>query len=113
MAKAADYPEVARAAIREMHRQVGDLVLDERGRARRGVLVRHLVMPGGLDETRSILHFLAHEISPDTFVNIMPQYRPEGLAAQHPTIARPLTGSEFRQALAIAGGEGLRRLGRG
>lgn len=112
LAKAADYPDVARAAIKEMHGQVGDLVLDERGLARRGLLVRHLVMPGGLDDTRQILRFLAQEVSPDTFVNVMPQYRPEGLASQHPTIARPLTGSEFQAAVAIASEEGLRRLAR-
>ena len=107
LANAADYPDVARAAIKEMHRQVGDLVLDDRGLARRGLLVRHLVMPGGLDETREILRFLAREVSPDTFVNLMPQYRPEGLASRFPTIARPLSGSEFQAAVAIAREEGL------
>ena len=91
-----------------MHRQVGDLVLDEHGLARRGLLVRHLVMPGGLDETREILRFLAREVSPDTFVNVMPQYRPEGLASRYPAIARPLAPSEFRQAVASAREEGLR-----
>jgi putative pyruvate formate lyase activating enzyme len=113
LAHAADYPEVARAAIKTMHRQVGDLVLDEHGLARRGLLVRHLVMPGGLEETRQILRFLAREISPETFVNLMPQYRPEGLAGRYPAIARPLTTSEFREAMAMAREEGLRRLARG
>jgi putative pyruvate formate lyase activating enzyme len=113
LAAAADYPEVARAAIREMHRQVGDLVLDQRGLARRGLLVRHLVMPGGLEETRQILRFLAQEVSPDTFVNVRPQYRPAGLACQHAAIARRLQGSDFEQALAIAREEGLRRLAHG
>jgi putative pyruvate formate lyase activating enzyme len=108
LAKAADYPDVARAAIQEMHRQVGDLVLDEHGLARRGLLVRHLVMPAGLDESREILRFLATEVSPDTFVNVMPQYRPEGLASQYPAIARPLTPREFREAVAIAREEDLR-----
>ena len=108
LAKAADYPEVARVAIKEMYRQVGDLVLDERGLARRGLLVRHLVMPGGLDETREILQFLAREVSPHTFVNVMPQYRPAGLASQYPAIACPLVPREFRQAAKIAGEEGLR-----
>ena len=112
LAKAADYPEVARAAIKEMHRQVGDLVLDEHGLARRGLLVRHLVMPGGLDETREILRFLAREVSPDTFVNVMPQYRPEGLASRYPAIARPLSRAEFQDAVRIAQEEGLRRLAR-
>lgn len=113
LANAPDYPDVARAAIKEMYRQVGDLVLDEHGLARRGLLVRHLVMPGEPDETRQILRFLAKEVSPGTFVNVMPQYLPEGLVSQHPTIARPLKGSEFQQALAIASDEGLRRLARG
>jgi putative pyruvate formate lyase activating enzyme len=108
LANAADYPEVARAAVKEMHRQVGDLVLDERGLARRGLLVRHLVIPGGLDETREILHFLAHEVSPHTFVNVMPQYRPEGLAGRHPAIARPLSPQEFRQAVDLAREQNLR-----
>jgi putative pyruvate formate lyase activating enzyme len=108
LAQAADYPEVARAAIQEMHRQVGDLSLDEQGLARRGLLVRHLVMPGGLDETRAILQFLAEEVSSDTFVNVMPQYRPEGLASQYPAIAQPLTWREFRKAEALARELGLR-----
>ena len=111
LANAADYPEVARAAIKEMYRQVGDLVLDEHGLARCGVLVRHLVMPSGMDETREILRFLAREVPPDTFVNVMPQYRPEGRASQYPAIARPLTRREFREAQAWAREEGLRLAG--
>jgi len=70
------YPDAARAAVREMHRQVGDFVTDDRGLARHGLLVRHLVMPGGLADSREILRFLAEEISPDTYVNLMDQYRP-------------------------------------
>ena len=113
LVNAPDYPDVARAAVKEMHRQVGDLVLDDHGLAQRGVLVRHLVMPGGLDETRAILRFLAREVSPDTFVNLMPQYRPEGMASRFPAIARPLSESEFHAAVVIAREEGLRRLARG
>ena len=104
--------EAHRAAIKEMHRQVGDLILDERGLASRGLLVRHLVMPGGLEETRQILRFLACEVSAETFVNIMPQYRPAGLAARYPAIARPLRRAEFDKAIVIARQEGLRRLAR-
>jgi hypothetical protein len=68
----------------------------------------HLVMPGGLDETREILRFLSQEVSPNTFVNVMPQYHPEGLAMQHEAIARPLRASEFRDAVAAAQAVGLR-----
>lgn len=74
--KAKDYPDRAREAVSEMHRQVGDLRFNPDGTACRGMLIRHLVMPGLLDETRAIFRWLADEISPDTWVNIMPQYRP-------------------------------------
>jgi putative pyruvate formate lyase activating enzyme len=77
LCKAKNYPEAARAAIREMHRQVGDLRFGPDGLARRGLLVRHLVMPGQTDETAAIMEWLAEEISTDTYVNVMGQYRPE------------------------------------
>lgn len=109
LAKAPDYCEVACQAIKEMHRQVGDLEIDQRGLARRGLLVRHLVMPNGLAGTRDVMRFLAREISPDTFVNIMPQYRPEGHADRFAQINRPISLDEFSQAMAIAHEEGLRR----
>jgi putative pyruvate formate lyase activating enzyme len=109
---AEDYPQVACDAIREMHRQVGDLVLDDHGLARRGLLVRHLVMPGGLEETRQIVRFLAREISTDTFVNLMPQYHPEGHAAQFPTINRRITTAEYHAAMGVAREEGLWRFAR-
>lgn len=109
LARAPKYFEVAKAAVVEMHRQVGDLELDGTGLARRGLLVRHLVMPGGLEETRQIMRFLAREVSPETFVNIMPQYRPEANAVNHPEINRPITLKEYRQAVAIAKEEGLHR----
>jgi len=111
-ARAPDYPEVACRAIKEMHRQVGDLVLDESGLARRGLLVRHLVMPGCLEDTRRVMRFLAEEISRDTFVNLMPQYRPQGLAHRYEGISRPLRIDEYRQALAAAREAGLWRLDR-
>ncbi len=107
---APDYPGVAKAAFREMHRQVGDLVLDGRGIARRGLLVRHLVMPGGLAGTRAVMRFLAREMSPNTYVNIMAQYRPCGLAHRYPAIARPITAAEYREALEAAAAEGIHRL---
>ena len=112
LARASDYFEVAKAAVLEMHRQVGDLETDEEGIARRGLLVRHLVMPEGLDETRQIMRFLAREVSRDTFVNVMPQYHPAAHAAEHPRINRPITLEEYYQALAIAEEEGLWRLDR-
>ena len=109
-AKARDYPEVAKKAILEMHRQVGDLVLDEEGVATKGLLVRHLVMPGGLYETREIFRFLAREVSVDTYVNVMDQYRPCGKAHQYPSINRRLQNDEFQRALKLAAEAGLRRL---
>jgi putative pyruvate formate lyase activating enzyme len=110
--KAADYPDCARAAIRAMHEQVGPLVLDEDGLARRGLLIRHLVMPGGLEETRRILEWIARELGPDTYVNLMDQYYPAGKvnAATFPDINRRLTAFEFVEAQRIAGDLGLRRL---
>lgn len=107
LAAASDYPQVMKAALREMHRQVGDLVM-EGGVARRGLLVRHLVMPGGAAETRSIIDFLADEISGNTYVNVMGQYRPEYRAGGDPTIARYPTREEIRAARAWALGRGLR-----
>jgi putative pyruvate formate lyase activating enzyme len=77
LARAADYPQVAREAIGEMHRQVGDLSFSSDGLARRGLLVRHLVMPGQVDESAAIFGWLHDDVSPDTYVNIMGQYRPE------------------------------------
>jgi len=107
---AADYPVRARVALREMHRQVGELRLDQRGIAQRGLLVRHLVMPRGLAGTRSILNFIAREISPNTYVNVMDQYRPCGEAVGRADIGRSITAAEYEAALQIAKEEGLRRL---
>ncbi len=110
LANAPDYHEVACRAVKEMHRQVGDMLLDKQGLARRGLLVRHLVMPGGLEDTRRIMRFLARELSPDTLVNVMPQYHPAGYAHRYPAINRPLEIEEYRKALDIAKEEGLRRV---
>ncbi len=107
---APDYPERARAALREMHRQVGDLVLDGSGRAQRGVLVRHLVMPGGLAGTPELVDFIAKEVSAHTYVNIMDQYHPCGEASGNSAINRRITHAEFRQALEAAEKAGLTRL---
>ncbi len=103
--KRADYPEVARETIREMHRQVGDLVLDEDGLARRGVIVRHLVMPGLLDETEAILRFVAEELGGGCYVNLMAQYYVSGKVGkdgQYGEIARGICREEYERALALA-----------
>lgn len=110
--KAADYPEVARQTLREMHRQVGDLVTTKDGVAVRGVLVRHLVMPGGTDETGEILRFLADEISRDTYVNLMDQYHPSGDVdpGRYPELCRRPDASELESAFSAAAEAGIRRL---
>jgi putative pyruvate formate lyase activating enzyme len=107
---APDYPEAARTAIQEMHRQVGDLVTDSDGIAQRGLLVRHLVMPNDAAGTKEISAFLAGEISPETYVNIMDQYRPCGTAHQDPLINRRLTSQEYRESVRTAKDQGLTRL---
>jgi putative pyruvate formate lyase activating enzyme len=110
--KAPDYPERARDAIREMHRQVGDLTMNENGIALRGVLLRHLVMPGGVAGTREIMRFIAKEISPDTYVNIMDQYQPCGNAYKYPPLDRCITHDEYEEALRAAREEGIGRFDR-
>ena len=107
---APDYRERAMDSIREMHRQVGDLVLDENGIAVRGLLVRHLVMPRDVAGTREVMNFLANEISPSTYVNVMDQYRPCGKAQEDEWINRRLSASEYREAVGAAREAGLHRL---
>lgn len=107
-----DYPEVARAVVTAMHAQVGDLVVDEDGLASSGLIVRHLVMPGLVDDARAILDWLA-DLSIDTYVNVMDQYRPDHKVLdrdRYAEIGRPTTSSEFRRALAAAEQVGLWRL---
>jgi putative pyruvate formate lyase activating enzyme len=106
---AADYPDVVKEAVKEMHRQVGDLVLDTQGIAQHGLLVRHLVMPEGLAGTQQVMRFLSREVSPGTYVNIMDQYHPCGEATE-PPLNRGITVSEYRQALTMAESEGISRL---
>ena len=107
---AEDYPEVALAAVRAMHQQVGTLAISSDGLATRGVLIRHLVMPGALEETRAILTWIATELGPNTYVNLMDQYRPAGKvsASRYAEINRPVSPDEFRAAWEIAKGLGLR-----
>lgn len=108
---AKDYPEVARRSIREMHRQVGELKLDEEGLAKRGVLVRHLVLPGGIAGTREITRFLAREVSEDTYLNVMSQYLPAGKVSNEKfaEINRPITSQEHMDAISAARKAGLHR----
>ncbi len=113
---APDYPEVARRAIAEMHRQVGPLVFDEHGLAKRGVLIRHLVMPGLLDESRAIFEWIASALGPDAYVNVMDQYHPAGKVLERPEryadIARRLDDVEHEAALDLARRAGLWRFDR-
>jgi putative pyruvate formate lyase activating enzyme len=110
---AADYPDKARSAVREMHRQVGDLVVDKDGIAQRGLIVRHLVLPQGQAGSREVLRFIATEISKSTYVNLMDQFYPCGGLAPGSPLARRITREEFAAALEIAQEEGLTRLDRG
>lgn len=109
---APDYPEAARQALKEMHRQVGDLELDGRGIARRGLLVRHLVMPGGLAGTPQVMRFIAREVSPRTYVNVMSQYRPCGRAHEVAGLEAALSADEYHRAVQAAIAEGITRLDR-
>jgi putative pyruvate formate lyase activating enzyme len=108
--QAGDYPEVARRAIIEMHRQVGDLQVDDAGIARRGLLIRHLVLPNGLAGTREIMRFIAQRISPDSYVNVMSQYRPCGRGAEVKGLNRHLLPEEYQLAVKAAQQEGISRL---
>jgi putative pyruvate formate lyase activating enzyme len=103
------YTAVARAAIREMHRQVGDLSMNEEGIAERGLLVRHLVLPGGLAGTEVVVRFLSEEISRNTYLNVMEQYYPEYNACSYPELERRITMKEYRDAVRLAAAAGLTR----
>jgi putative pyruvate formate lyase activating enzyme len=108
--KAPNYPQVNQTAIKEMHRQVGDLQLDSRGIATRGLLVRHLVLPNNLAGTDQIVHFLADKISKNTYLNLMDQYRPAYRAHNLPDLNRRISRDEYQQALHWANEAGLNRL---
>ena len=113
-AKAPDYPETARSAIKEMHRQVGPLVVDEQGIALRGVLLRHLIMPGGVAGTEDIMNWIGRELGPKTYVNLMAQYHAAGRVgdAEYPEINRCVSPSELEQAIEAFHSAGLTRLDR-
>jgi putative pyruvate formate lyase activating enzyme len=101
---------VAAAVIEEMHRQVGRLVVDERGVAVRGLIIRHLVMPQNIAGTDRFVRWVARELTTDTRVNMMPQYRPEHRAHEYPELSRRITPTEWGQALAWAHASGLTNL---
>ena len=105
-----DYPEVNRNAVKEMHRQVGDLQMDEKGVAVRGLLIRHLVLPNSLAGSESVLAFIANEISRNTYINIMDQYRQAYMAQNFDELNRRITQTEYQDVLQIAMEAGLNRL---
>ncbi len=105
-----NYVESNCTAVKEMHRQVGDLVLDEHGIAQRGLLIRHLVLPENLAGTEQVLAFIAREISPYTYLNLMDQYHPYYRARENPPLDRPLRAGEYETALAMTAKYGLHRL---
>jgi len=105
-----DYVAINQAAVKEMHRQVGDLELDSSGIAKRGLLIRHLVLPGLLDETEKVLAFIAKELSPNSYLNLMDQYHPCYHAENFPPLDRPLSRDEYRKARQLADRYGLKRL---
>ena len=103
------YWDVVRVAVKEMHRQVGDLDIDAHGIARHGLLIRHLVLPNGLSGSARVMDFIAREISRASYVNIMDQYRPAFRIGRHPELARRATAAEFTAAVKEAEAQGLRR----
>ncbi len=105
-----DYPKANQAAVREMHRQVGNLQIDKAGVARRGLLIRHLVLPNRLAGTPEVVRFLAQEVSTNTYLNIMAQYHPCHQASAKPLLSRPVQRQEFAEAIALAQEHGLCRL---
>ena len=108
--KIRNYPQINQAAVAEMHRQVGDLQLDEHGLARRGLLIRHLILPNNLAGTREILQFLSEKISTGSYLNLMDQYRPAHNARLYPKINRPIREAEHLDAVEMAHQVGLNRL---
>lgn len=108
---APDYFDVAKRAVLEMHRQVGDLAIED-GIAKRGLLIRHLVLPNDLAGTKEVMRFIAQRISKNSYVNVMAQYRPEYRASEYPPLNRPITNGEYNHAIELAHQEGLHRLDR-
>ncbi len=109
LSNAPNYPAIMKEALKEMHRQVGDLVIDDNGIAQRGLIIRHLVLPDDLARTSEVMHFIATEMSSDSYVNIMDQYRPCYKGLTHPEVNRYITMAEYRRAKDLARREGLHR----
>jgi len=108
--KAENYPENAKIILKEMHRQVGDLITNKYGIALRGLLVRHLVLPERIAGTENIVNFIANEISRNTYINIMDQYHPCFKAFEHPPLNRRITKNEYAEAIDFAIKAGLKRI---
>ncbi|WP_163338099.1 radical SAM protein [Desulfopila sp. IMCC35008] len=108
--QAPDYPEVARSAIIEMQKQVGDLVVDKNGVAERGLLVRHLLMPSGMAESREIFRFLAQQVSANCYTNIMDQYHPCGKALEFHELSGSISAVHYEEMVQAARSSGLRRI---
>jgi len=108
LSKVRGYPAANQAAVKEMHRQVGDLTMDGRGVAQRGLLVRHLVLPDELAGTAEIVRFLRDKVSPDTYINVMAQYRPCYRANEYPPLDRTISAQEYADAVRLAQEAGLR-----
>lgn len=107
---APDYPQAVKRSVQEMHRQVGDLVIGNDGIAVKGMLIRHLLMPGHLDDTYNIIDFVADDISENSYINLMAQYRPCGNIVRQPEIMRSVTRTEHQEAVEYALGKGLLRI---
>jgi putative pyruvate formate lyase activating enzyme len=108
--KVPNYPQINQAAVREMHHQVGDLMLDPNGIAIRGLLVRHLVLPDDLAGTQQVVQFLANSVSKDTYLNLMDQYHPAYKAGQYPELNQSLTSKDYLRSVRLAHEAGLHRL---
>jgi putative pyruvate formate lyase activating enzyme len=104
------YGEFCMASLREMHRQVGDLFINARGKAEHGLLVRHLVLPGGLARSEAVIDFLASEISPHTYLNVMDQYHPAYRAGEFARLKRRVTRAEVESVAVYARGRGMNRV---
>jgi putative pyruvate formate lyase activating enzyme len=107
---AKDYPFVVKGVVKEMYKQVGDLKLDERGIAYKGLLIRHLVMPNNIANTKEVMEFISNEVSKNTYVNIMDQYRPCWKAKEYPIINRCITQDEYENAIKVAKEVGITRI---